>query len=47
MTDVVAGKLDLRPAARQLRAEPAEPAAVLETDELTEPEPEETNNANS
>ena len=40
VADVVTGKVVVRPAARQLPAEPFEPAAVPETEELTEPEPE-------
>jgi type I restriction enzyme, S subunit len=46
VADVVTGKLDVRPAARHLPAEPVEPAATLETEELTETEPEETSDAN-
>ena len=46
VADVVTGKLDVRQAARQLPAETVEPAAALETEELTEPEPEETSDAN-
>ena len=43
VADVVTGKLDVRPAARHL---PAEPLAH-DPEELTEPNLEETNNANN
>jgi hypothetical protein len=42
VADVVTGKLDVRQVARQLPVEPVEPAAVLEAEELTETEQEET-----
>ena len=38
VADVVTGKLDVRPAARQLPAEPIEPEAAPDAEELTEPE---------
>lgn len=41
VADVVTGKLDVRPAARHLPAEPVEPEAAPDAEELTEPEPEE------
>jgi hypothetical protein len=43
---VVTGKLDVRKAARQLPTETVEPPVGLETEELTEPEPEEISDAN-
>ena len=42
VADVVTGKLDVRPAARQLPAEPVADAPASDPQELTEPEPEET-----
>ena len=42
VADVVTGKLDVRPAARHLLAEPLEPEPALDPEELIEPELEET-----
>jgi type I restriction enzyme S subunit len=42
MADVVTGKLDVRPAAGHLPAEPVADAPASDPQELTEPEPEET-----
>lgn len=41
VADVVTGKLDVRPAASQLPAEPFEPEPVPDTEELSDPEREE------
>jgi type I restriction enzyme, S subunit len=41
VADVVTGKLDVRPAARHLPAEPIEPEAAPDSDEASEEEPEE------
>jgi type I restriction enzyme, S subunit len=43
--DIVTGKLDVREAAAKLPALPATPQAILDTEELTEPEPNEDDNA--
>jgi type I restriction enzyme S subunit len=42
VAEVVTGKLDVRPAARHLPAEPVADASASDPQELTEPEPEET-----